>query len=101
MASGSHPDFRLVTVQRSASGTSASDRWRISIDQIRQNPDKPRVPPPPMLTDAYYHPVESDWKVYIIEPADLLSPDAASALLKLLEEPPAYVVIILVTSRLG
>jgi len=101
MLSGNHPDFRLVGIQRGGSAGSDGDRWRISIDQIRQNPGKPRVTPPPMITDAYYHPVDADWKVYIIEPADLLTEQAANALLKLLEEPPAYVVIILITSRAG
>lgn len=99
-ASGNHPDFRTIGVQK-AGKSGESDHWRISIDQIRQNPSKPRVTPPPLCADAFYHPIVGEWKVYVIEPADLLSEDAGSALLKLLEEPPSYVVIILVTARVG
>ncbi|NIM05077.1 MAG: hypothetical protein GTN69_01640 [Armatimonadetes bacterium] len=99
MASDNHPDFRLIGIERGNAGSGQGGRWRISIDQIRQNPDKPRVTPPPLITDAFYQPIVGKWKVYVIDPADLLSPDAASALLKVLEEPPSYVVIILITSR--
>jgi DNA polymerase III subunit delta' len=95
---GTHPDFRTIGLEATASGQA---RWEISIDQIRQNPAKPRATPAPLLTDAYYHPIVGDWKVYIIDPAHLLNEHAASALLKLLEEPPPYVVIILVTSHLA
>lgn len=100
MDSGSHPDFRIIGLERGGKGSAAaeSERWRIGIDQIRQNSKKPRVTPPPLVTDAFYHPIESDWKVYLIDPADLLTDDAGSALLKLLEEPPSFVVIILVAA---
>jgi DNA polymerase III subunit delta' len=98
LASGTHPDFRLVGIQREGAGGS---KWEISIDQIRQNRKKPRATPAPLLVDAYYPPIVSPWKVYVIDPADSLSNDAGGALLKLLEEPPPYVVIILVTSRPG
>ena len=98
--SGNHPDFRLVTVLK-GDAAEAGEKFRISINQIRQNPTKPRVPPLPLGIDAHYHPIVSEWKVYVIDPADLLTDDAGSALLKLLEEPPPYVVIILITSRPG
>ncbi len=44
-------------------------------------------------------PYEAQHRVIIIEPADGLGREAAAALLKTLEEPPAYVVIILITDR--
>lgn len=98
LASGTHPDFRLISIQREGAG---GGKWEISIDQIRQNRGKPRATPAPLLVDAYYHPIVSPWKVYVIDPADSLSDAAGGALLKLLEEPPSYVVIILITSRPG
>lgn len=46
-----------------------------------------------------YPPVNNNkYKVFIIDEAHALSPDAAQALLKILEEPPEYVVYILATT---
>lgn len=39
-------------------------------------------------------------KIYIINDADLMTPQAQNALLKTLEEPPAYVVILLLTNNI-
>jgi len=38
------------------------------------------------------------WKIYIVDEVHQLTPDAASALLKTLEEPPAHVVFVLATT---
>ncbi|NTW68991.1 MAG: AAA family ATPase [Chlorobiaceae bacterium] len=48
---------------------------------------------------ASFMPREGSKKIFIISQADRLHPSAANKLLKLLEEPPAHVVFILVTSR--
>jgi DNA polymerase-3 subunit delta' len=40
--------------------------------------------------------VESAWKIYLIEPAEKITLDAANCLLKTLEEPPAKTMIILI-----
>lgn len=48
---------------------------------------------------ASFMPGEGSKKIFIISQADRLHPSAANKLLKLLEEPPAHVVFILVTSR--
>jgi DNA polymerase-3 subunit delta' len=46
-------------------------------------------------------PFEADRRVYLVFGADSLNEDAADALLKDLEEPPPYAVIVLVAERLG
>lgn len=45
--------------------------------------------------DMFLSATESDYKIYIIEEADKMTPNAQNALLKVLEEPPAAVMIIL------
>ncbi len=92
----SHPDVRLVTVGADARGRR---RTEISIDQIRQNPRKPRETPLPLIQDASLKAAMGPYKVYLIDPADRMRAEASNALLKLLEEPPPHVVIILVTSE--
>ena len=46
-------------------------------------------------------PFELARRVYILDPAESLSLEAQNALLKTLEEPPAYALIILITCSLG
>ncbi len=61
----------------------------IKIDQVRQ-----------LVQEAYYRPFEAQRRVFILDPADAMNESAANALLKVLEEPPATSLIILLTSRL-
>jgi len=103
---GIHPDVRLIGPGDGAlAGASTEllealgERANISIDEFRQNPDKPRSTPPPLLEEAYLKPYEGQWKVYVIDPADRMRPEAANALLHLLEEPPKGVVMVLVSCR--
>jgi DNA polymerase III subunit delta' len=51
--------------------------------------------------DLHMRPFEADRRVYLILSAHLLNEDAADALLKDLEEPPPYAVIVLVADELG
>jgi DNA polymerase-3 subunit delta' len=51
--------------------------------------------------DLHMRPFEADRRVYLILGADQLNDDAADALLKDLEEPPPYAVIVLVADDLG
>src|SRR6185503_2262781 len=51
--------------------------------------------------DLHMRPFEADRRVYLILAADRMNEDAADALLKDLEEPPAYAVIVLVANDLG
>ncbi len=46
-----------------------------------------------------YSPTEGKYRVYIIDEVHMLSPGAFNALLKTLEEPPAYVIFILATTE--
>src|SRR2546427_514166 len=62
----------------------------IRIDDIRE-----------LRHDLHMRPFEADRRVYVLLDAHLLNEDAADALLKDLEEPPGYAVIVLVADELG
>lgn len=64
------------------------DGKTIKIEQIRQMQEK-----------ILEKPIVSDKKVYIIDDADLMTIEAQNCLLKTLEEPPKYAIIILVLSN--
>jgi len=51
--------------------------------------------------DLHMRPFEADRRVYLVLDAQRMNEDAADALLKDLEEPPSYAVIVLVASELG
>jgi DNA polymerase-3 subunit delta' len=63
---------------------------QIRIDDIRD-----------LRRDLHMRPFEADKRVYLIFGADTMNEDAADALLKDLEEPPSYAVILLVANDLG
>ena len=58
------------------------------VDNIRQ-----------IIDEVQYSPTEGRYKVYIIDEVHMLSTGAFNALLKTLEEPPAYVIFILATTE--
>jgi DNA polymerase-3 subunit delta' len=62
----------------------------IRIDAIRE-----------LRRDLHMRPFEADRRVYLVFSAHLLNEDAADALLKDLEEPPPYAVVVLVADDLG
>jgi DNA polymerase-3 subunit delta' len=62
----------------------------IRIDAIRE-----------LRRDLHMRPFEGDRRVYLIHRAHLMNEDASDALLKDLEEPPQYAVIVLVADDLG
>ena len=64
-------------------------------DQIRI--DEIRV----LRRDLHMRPFEAAYRVYVVVSAHLLNTEAADALLKDLEEPPAYAVIVLLADELG
>ena len=51
--------------------------------------------------DLHMRPFEADRRVYLVYAAETMNEDAADALLKDLEEPPSYAVIVLVADDLG
>jgi len=63
---------------------------QIRIDEIRE-----------LRHDLHMRPFEASRRVYLVFGADTMNEDAADALLKDLEEPPAYAVILLVADDLG
>ncbi|QUL97817.1 MAG: DNA polymerase III subunit delta' [Candidatus Fermentithermobacillus carboniphilus] len=54
-----------------------------------------------VLREALMKPFNSRWKVFIVQEAENLTLEAANALLKILEEPPPYVIFILTTANIG
>ncbi len=80
-ASKNHPDIIRVTHEKASIGV---DDIRIQIN-----------------SDIQVKPYSSPYKVYIIDEAEKLTEAAQNALLKTIEEPPGYAVIILLTNNLN
>lgn len=93
---GNHPDFLVVTRQPKRKGADAQDddvgegdlRPFIVIDQIRE-----------MNEHAGYPPAEGRRRIFLIDPADRMNPEAQNALLKTLEEPSSRTVVVLTANR--
>lgn len=79
--SGNHPDIMKVTHEKPAT---------IGVEDIRNG----------INNDIAIKPYSSEYKIYIINEAEKMTVQAQNALLKTLEEPPAYAVILLLTSNL-
>lgn len=80
VSGGNHPDLIFVTHEKPN---------LISVDEIRTQ----------VVETVPVRPYESPYKVYIIDDADKMNPQAQNALLKTLEEPPSYVVILLLSDN--
>lgn len=80
--SGIHPDVQWVSP--------AADKREITVDQARA-----------LRADLYVTPNEGERKVYLISPADALNPAAQNALLKILEDGPAYGAFLLLAEQPG
>jgi DNA polymerase III subunit delta' len=63
---------------------------QIRIDAVRE-----------LRRDLHMRPFEADRRVYLVFSAELMNEEAADALLKDLEEPPPYAVLVLVADELG
>jgi DNA polymerase III subunit delta' len=80
---GTHPDLRIIAPGRTETGT---ERRAVAIDQIRN-----------LKREASYPPYEGKWKIFIVEDTEQMRAEAANSLLKVLEEPPARTMIILLS----
>jgi DNA polymerase-3 subunit delta' len=80
VASRSHPDLYLLEPLGEM----------IRIDDVRA-----------LRHDLHMRPFEGDRRVYLVLDADRMNDEAADALLKDLEEPPPYAIIVLVAGELG
>ena len=80
-AGGIHPDIITIT---------GPEGKPISVDQVRA-----------LRTDAHIRPNEAQRKVYLLERADRMNQSAQNAMLKLLEEGPAYAAFLLLAENSG
>ena len=77
---GSHPDIIHIVHEKPAT---------IAVDEIREQ----------LVYDINIRPYSSKWKIYICNEAEKINTQAQNALLKTLEEPPEYgIVLLLATS---
>lgn len=86
IAQGIHPDVQVIDLEPAASGGGL--KRDVGIDQVRD-----------VQRSSSLKPYEGASRVYIFREASALSDEAANALLKLLEEPPESVLMLLLTSR--
>lgn len=77
---GNHPDFRLTRPKEDAS--------LIVVDQVRE-----------LIGFLSLRPHTSDRKLVVLAPAETMNINAANSLLKILEEPPADSILILVSNN--
>jgi DNA polymerase-3 subunit delta' len=78
---GTHPDLTWIAP------SGAHEMLRRDIDES-------------VVAAASRTPFEAGHRVFVLERADTMNDEAANALLKTLEEPPSYVVVLLLTDRL-
>lgn len=74
--SDNHPDFKILVTEKPNI---------IKVDEVREQ----------IVNDVVIKPYNSEYKIYVIPEAQRMNPQAQNALLKTLEEPPEYVIIIL------
>lgn len=71
-----HPDFQMISTPDSV----------IKIDQIRE-----------IKRNIFLQPLENKKKIYLIDNAERMTAEAANSLLKILEEPPEFALLLLIT----
>lgn len=78
---GNHPDIHWVTHEKAS----------IGVDDIREQVNH----------DIIIKPYSGPYKIYVIADADKMTEQAQNAILKTIEEPPSYAVIILLTTNIN
>lgn len=79
--SNNHPDIKRITHEKAS----------ISVDDIRMQ----------LNNDIQIKPYSSPYKIYVIDEAEKMTEQAQNALLKTIEEPPEYAVILLLTNNIN
>lgn len=88
ISSGGHPDF--LALERPMDERKGAQKGSIDIGTAR------KVAPFLRMTSS-----EGGWRIVIIDDADTMNRNAQNAILKVLEEPPANTVLMLVCHRIG
>ncbi|MCD8104104.1 MAG: DNA polymerase III subunit [Lachnospiraceae bacterium] len=78
--SGNHPDIIYLQHEKPAS---------IGVNDVRDQ----------LVGDAQIRPYNGRYKIYIISDAEKMTPQAQNAILKTIEEPPSYVIVLLLTAN--
>jgi len=81
-ASDNHPDIKFIAHEKPGI---------ISVDDVRSQINE----------DVHIRPYDSRFKIYVIAEAEKMTVQAQNALLKTLEEPPEYAIIILIANDTG
>ena len=79
MENNAHPDFYSITHDKPSI---------ISVKDIREQ----------IIQDINTKPFKGKYKIFLINEAEIMTEEAQNALLKTLEEPPEYVILILLTT---
>lgn len=89
---GSHPDITQISLeqQNRQIGERGSKPSTLTIETARA-----------ISAQAPLRPMNGDWRFVIVDDAELLLPDAQEALLKTIEEPPPFLVLLLVADDLA
>lgn len=75
-----HPDIKWITHEKPNT---------ISVEEVRDQ----------LVNDMAIKPYSSKYKIYIIDEGEKMTPAAQNTLLKTIEEPPAYGIVIILTSN--
>jgi DNA polymerase-3 subunit delta' len=88
---GVHPDVQTFSLESQAamSGSRGTKNTTLTIETVRE-----------LSSTASLRPMEGRWRVILVEDAETLQGIAQEAFLKTLEEPPAYLVLILLANDL-
>jgi len=87
VATGSHPDLRILRRTETKSGTLSNV---VRIEDVRGFVDRVRLKPS-----------AGGWRVAIVDEAERMNRNAENALLKVLEEPPKKTLILIVTGNMS